>query len=198
MSEAVPKKPLPTNATTGESDATELALADRLFELVARIRRPRPMIPPREEDRDLAEQHRQRHGQMRMLFSLGHSAPLTVQDLARVLEVSAPTASVLAKKAFEEGLVERRKDPSDSRVVWLDLAEAGKERLRAHRQDRTRRFDQLIDSHPELDRAEIAHAVEVLLQLFDRDPRLSGPPSNSDDHSRCSDGPGTRQRGDKA
>jgi DNA-binding MarR family transcriptional regulator len=133
MPETIPKETLlPTPRPESAHGAEPTPVADRLFELVARIRRPRPMQVPRDDDRD--EQHRQRHGQMRMLVALGHSGPLTVQDLARVLEVSAPTASVVAKKAFEEGLVERRKDANDSRVVWLDLAEAGRDRLRTHRQ----------------------------------------------------------------
>lgn len=160
-----------TDAACGDASGSEPALADRLFELVARFRRPRP-IGPRQDDAH-EEQHRQRHGQMRMLLALGHAGPLTVQDLARVLEVSAPSASVLAKKAFEEGFVARRRDAHDSRMVWLDLAEAGREHLRAHRQDRIRRLDQLIDAHPELDRADIARAVDVMLQLFDRDTRAA-------------------------
>ncbi|MGC4192610.1 MAG: MarR family transcriptional regulator [Thermomicrobiales bacterium] len=145
------------------NDPEIVAIADRLFELVIRFRPPRPPHHDRDGNQ---EEYRQRHGQMRMLITLFHEGPLTGQDLARALDVSAPTASVLAKRAFEEGWIERRRDEGDSRIVWLELAPAGRERVQAHRAERVRKLQRMIAQRTDLDRREIAQAVDVLTRLF--------------------------------
>ncbi|MGC4105790.1 MAG: MarR family transcriptional regulator [Thermomicrobiales bacterium] len=152
--------------SAGTHDREIAAIADQLFELVIRLRPRRPFDQARDRSREDEEQHRQRHGQMRLLITLFHEGPLTGQDLARALDVSAPTASVLAKKAFEEGWVERRRDEADSRVVWLELSPVGRERVRAHRAERVRKLEQLIAERIDLDREEVAQAVDVLTRLF--------------------------------
>jgi DNA-binding MarR family transcriptional regulator len=160
--------------STVVDDPAIAEIADRLFELVLQFRPPRPLHRARDGDREEQEQHRQRHGQMRLLITLFHEGPLTGQDLARALDVSAPTASVLAKKAFEEGWIERRRDQVDSRIVWLELAPSGRERVRAHRAERVRKLERMIARRTDLDRAEIARAIDVLTRLFSPEPGTNG------------------------
>ena len=155
-------------------------VAERLFELIGRFRGPRPLHLARDSNPEEQEQHRQRHGQMRMLVTLLREGSLTVQDLARALDVSAPTASVLAKKAFEEGLIERRGDPSDSRVVWLDITPAGRSRVLAHRAGRVQRLEQLIAGRDDLDLAELSRAVDLLIQLFTPISSEPAPPGSNE------------------
>ena len=159
-------------------------IADRLFELVLRFRPPRPLHRARDGDREEREEHRQRHGQMRLLITLFHEGPLTGQDLARALDVSAPTASVLAKKAFEEGWIERRRDRDDSRIVWLELSHSGRERVRAHRAERVRKLERMIAQRTDLDRAEIARAIDVLTRLFSPETESESDGEHREDGGR--------------
>lgn len=158
----------------GAEDPEIGEIADRLFQLVLRFRPPRPLHPAGEGDDATREQHRQRHGQMRLLIALAREGPLTGQDLARALDVSPPTASVLAKKAYEEGWVERQRDAGDSRIVWLELTPAGRERVRTLRTERVRKLERMIAARTDLDRAEIRQAIDVLTRLFSPAPDAEG------------------------
>src|SRR2546426_3289182 len=50
-----------------------------------------------------------------VMFSSGETGGMRVSDLARCLNVSAPTASTMVDRLVDRTLVERREDPQDRR-----------------------------------------------------------------------------------
>ncbi len=64
-------------------------------------------------------------GQMRVLMLLREAGPLTVGQLTEMLGVSMPSVSSLLDRLEEHGLVARRRDGGDRRLVHVGLTETG-------------------------------------------------------------------------
>ncbi len=63
--------------------------------------------------------------QLRILFILRAQPGMTTNALASQLGLSAATVSGLIEKLVKAGLVERRQDPEDRRLIPLHLTDAG-------------------------------------------------------------------------
>jgi MarR family transcriptional regulator, organic hydroperoxide resistance regulator len=67
------------------------------------------------------------HPQYLVMLALWEQSPLSVSDVGRLLQLDLATASPLLKRLEALGLVDRRRDPSDERVLRVSLTEAGRE-----------------------------------------------------------------------
>jgi DNA-binding MarR family transcriptional regulator len=63
--------------------------------------------------------------QTKVLFVLHHDGPSRVSHLADVLGVAAPSMTGTLERLVRQGLVERRDDPSDRRLVIIAPTTAG-------------------------------------------------------------------------
>jgi len=64
--------------------------------------------------------------QLRLLWTVYHSADATMKDFSERLGVSQSTVTQLADRLVKRGLVDRLADPADRRVVRLRLSETGR------------------------------------------------------------------------
>lgn len=106
---------------------------DSAADLASRLRRGVLMASRRlrsERSADLSE------GQYSVLVLLEARGPGTPSELAAIECVSGPSMTRTIACLAEEGLVVRTAHPTDGRVVVVDLADAGREALRATRQRR--------------------------------------------------------------
>jgi DNA-binding MarR family transcriptional regulator len=112
--------------TTTSKNTTEPSAASDVLELAARLR----LATAR-----LARQLRQQAGaglspsQQSALASIDLQGPLTLGQLARLEHVAPPTVTKVVAKLEDEGLVSRRIDDSDRRVVRVQTTAAGRRRL---------------------------------------------------------------------
>jgi DNA-binding MarR family transcriptional regulator len=77
--------------------------------------------------------------QMKVLFVLHQSGPAKVSHLAEALSVTAPSMTGTLERLVRQGLVERRDDPADRRLVISQLTAEGQalmERLQQGRRAR--------------------------------------------------------------
>ena len=72
------------------------------------------------------QRHGVRSGQQWILRCLWAEDGLTPGDVARRLELSTPTVTKAAMRMEAAGLVDRRPDPKDARLVRLFLSERGR------------------------------------------------------------------------
>ncbi len=63
--------------------------------------------------------------QIHILLWLGNDGSLTMGKLARVVAVTEKTITGMVDRLERDGLVERRRDPTDRRVVHVRLAPKG-------------------------------------------------------------------------
>ena len=67
------------------------------------------------------------HPQYLVMLALWEESPLSVSDVARLLQLDLATASPLIKRLEGLGLVDRRRDPADERTLRVTLTDAGRE-----------------------------------------------------------------------
>ena len=98
------------------------------------------------------------------LSTIERSGPRRLTDLAVGEGVTQPSMSAIVSQLERLGLVERRSDPRDGRVVRVAITSAGHEHLSTLRRVGATVFDVLIDK---LDSSELA-SVRAALPAFGR------------------------------
>lgn len=136
-------------------DATPLAVADRLHAAAIRLLRG-----VRAVDSDLGISS----ARLSALSVVVYAGPLAVGELAAAEQVKAPTMTRIVAALEDEGLVERRRDAADRRVVRVAATAAGR---RVLERGRRRRIEQLAAGLAGLSRRELATldaAADLLLR----------------------------------
>jgi DNA-binding MarR family transcriptional regulator len=109
--------------------------------------------------------------QLRALFLIGQRQPLTVSDLAALLDQRLAAVSALVTRLARAGWVRRSKDPTDRRRVLLALSEDGAALLRGVNDRSAVRFATVLARMSPQGRQHLAVALDELVGLFsDQDP----------------------------
>jgi DNA-binding MarR family transcriptional regulator len=109
------------------------------------------------------------------LATVERTGPRRITDLSVSEGITQPSMTSLVTALEKSGLVERRQDASDQRVVLVALTPAGAEYLRKRRQAGTEAFARLIAELPPTDAAAIAAAAPALRHLRDLDEQHRPP-----------------------
>ena len=99
------------------------------------------------------------------LATLDRAGPQRITDLARVEGVAQPSMTVLVGILERDGFVVRRGDPSDKRVVLIELTAAGMDLIRSRRRAGAQAFAQLIEELPSGEAAALLAALPALEHL---------------------------------
>ena len=99
------------------------------------------------------------------LSTLDRAGPQRITDLARAEGVAQPSMTVLVGTLERDGLVVRRADPSDKRVVLTELTAAGADLVRARRRAHAQALAQLIEKLPPDEAAALLAALPALEHL---------------------------------
>ena len=99
------------------------------------------------------------------LSTLDRAGPQRITDLALVEGVTQPSMTVLVGNLERDGLVVRRGDPSDKRVVLIELTAAGTDLVRSRRRAGAQAFAQLIEKLPSDETAALLAALPALEHL---------------------------------
>lgn len=75
-----------------------------------------------------------------LLRLLDRRGALSMSDLATSLGIRTSGCTALVDRAVEAGWVERRRDPNDRRMVWVEVSAEGERMLNELRQIRARLF----------------------------------------------------------
>jgi DNA-binding MarR family transcriptional regulator len=100
--------------------------------------------------------------QMKVLFVLHHDGPAKVSDLAEALGVSAPSMTGTLERLVRQGLVERRDDPADRRLVINTLTPAGQALVDRLHQGRRARLTAALERLDTTTVAELEHGLAAL------------------------------------
>lgn len=103
------------------------------------------------------------------LATVERTGPRRITDLAVIEGVSQPSMTALVTILERSGLVERRSDPADQRVVLVALTTAGAEYLRSRRRAGADSFARLIDKLPPAEAAALLAATPALRHLHQLD-----------------------------
>lgn len=102
------------------------------------------------------------------LYRLGESGAYRVSDLAVAEGVTQPAMTQLVSRLEREGLVRRGSDPTDGRVVVVEVTDAGRRRVADRSRGRLKNLSDLLDGLSADDRAVIMRALEITDRLARR------------------------------
>ena len=104
-----------------------------------------------------------------ILFAVGREGPLTAGDIARRERLAKPSVTAAVEKLATAGLVERRADDSDGRVVWIAITTAGKRRIDARRARRTAWLTIRLDKLDPADVETLSRAADIVDRVVEWD-----------------------------
>lgn len=107
--------------------------------------------------------------QARALIILAARKELTVSQLAKLLGVGNPTASILVQQLVERGLVTRTEDTNDRRHTVIRLSDQGAEIGSGRRQEREKQWQRWLGqlSDDELD--ALARGLSAIIEVVKRE-----------------------------
>ena len=150
---------LPHEPTTEVSD--ELVGADVLSADVFRAFHRAVRLHRRVLMQALAE-HGIHHGQAMCLRLLANGGELTQRDLACELHVSSPTVTRMVGSMERAGLVRRRPDTADARLVRVELTDTGRRQEREMRAAAAAYTECTFARLDEGERRELARLLDTL------------------------------------
>ena len=101
------------------------------------------------------------------LGRLRMNGPTRLTDLAVAEGITQPAMTTLVNRLVDQGLVTRGGDPSDGRVVLLDITPAGIDVLARRRDERAARLREPLAALSPEDAQAIAAALPALTRLAD-------------------------------
>jgi DNA-binding MarR family transcriptional regulator len=99
------------------------------------------------------------------IWRLQREGPRKLTDLALAEGVTQPAMTQLVQRLEREGLVVRSADPTDRRVVLIEVTPAGVELLERRRAVRAEHLAALMEDMSEQDQALIAAALPALERM---------------------------------
>jgi DNA-binding MarR family transcriptional regulator len=121
----------------------------------------------------LARRLRQQSGveasptQLAALATIEHLGPITLGDLAAAESVQPPTITAAVGRLEGQGLVQRRTDEADRRVVWVDITPAGRKLLARNRSRKTAYLSKRLGALTPDERATLSAAATLLDRLLE-------------------------------
>ncbi|HET6985906.1 MAG TPA: MarR family transcriptional regulator [Kribbella sp.] len=100
-----------------------------------------------------------------VLHTLARSGPLRLTDLLATEQLKQPALTSLVAKLEQDGLLQRRPDPSDGRAMLLSLTRAGRQIVRSRHANRVTKLSRLVDQLTPEEHAVLAGSVHVLTRL---------------------------------
>jgi DNA-binding MarR family transcriptional regulator len=104
--------------------------------------------------------------QTRALFMLAARNELTVSELARLLGVGNPTASVLVQQLVERGLVTRSEHPADRRQTVIRLSTKGLEIGSGRQRQRSKQWHRWLSHLSDEELSALAHGLSAIVEVI--------------------------------
>ena len=101
------------------------------------------------------------------LATIERRGPVTPSELAAAERVQRPTATRVAARLEEQGLIERTGDPADGRVSLLSVTRDGRELLRRLRARKNVYLARRLKNLPAEDLAALERAADVLERMLE-------------------------------
>lgn len=106
---------------------------------------------------------------------LSRTGPRRITDVAAIAGITQPSATALVSTLERSGLVERRSDPVDKRVVLVAITPAGADYLDSRRKVFVESFAELVEQLPADQAAALTAAAPALEHLRDLDAARRDP-----------------------
>jgi len=103
-------------------------------------------------------------GQLRILFLLNASGPLSPGEVAHHQGVPKANVTEIIERLVRQGLIKREPNPEYRRSHHLRLTEKGRNEVESLRAWRTQRIEHMLEKIPEQELKTVAHSLNVMLE----------------------------------
>ena len=107
--------------------------------------------------------------QARALFMLAARKELTVSQLAKLLDVGKPTASVLVQQLVERELVTRTEHETDRRHTIIRLSPKGEEIGAGRRREREKQWQRWLGQLSDEELTALAHGLSAIVAVVKKE-----------------------------
>lgn len=144
------------------------ALLDIAPRLLRRVRADLPLENDAASDPTLREvaELRATPGQLTLLGTLVERERCTMQELAEQLTVAPSTATAMVKRLVAQGYIERSRDETDWRSVWVKPTQAGRRAVEVFQSTQLNTLQKRLARLSEAERASIRAALPALYHLI--------------------------------
>lgn len=109
--------------------------------------------------------------QLAVLHLIHEGKAVLMKDIARELAITAPSATVFVEVLFKEGLVIRRLDPKDKRIVLLKLTPKGTKFLKEKIEEMNDRIKKDMEVLTSEERKTFAVILEKIISRYNANPK---------------------------
>ena len=106
-------------------------------------------------------------GQLTLLRILVEHERCMMQELAEHLAVAPSTATAMVKRLLAQGYIERSRDDTDWRTVWVKPTDAGRQAVAAYDHFRLKSLQYRLAQLSEAERLSLIAALPALRHLID-------------------------------
>jgi DNA-binding MarR family transcriptional regulator len=106
-------------------------------------------------------------GQLTLLSALVELERCTMQELAEHMAVAPSTATAMVKRLVAQGYIERSRDETDWRTVWVRPTQAGRRAVQVFQTARLSLLQQRLACLSETERESIRAALPALYHLIE-------------------------------
>jgi DNA-binding MarR family transcriptional regulator len=106
--------------------------------------------------------------QYRLLMLLQSCGPVTITELSSLLGIAQSTASELAGRALESGLLIRSSDPADRRRTLYALSPKSRTLLKNRKQEMDKIFAAVLKPLSPSEQERLSQAFETIAELLSR------------------------------
>ncbi len=107
--------------------------------------------------------------QARALFMLAARKELTVSQLAKLLDVGKPTASILVQQLVERELVTRTEQETDRRLTIIRLSPKGEEIGAGRRREREKQWQRWLGQLSDEELMALAHGLIAIVGVVKKE-----------------------------
>ncbi len=107
--------------------------------------------------------------QARALFMLAARQELTVSQLANLLDIGRPTASILVQQLVERELVTRTEDSTDRRNTIIRLSPKGAEIGAGRRREREKQWQRWLGHLNDDELSALAHGLSAIVTVVKKE-----------------------------
>ena len=114
--------------------------------------------------------------QLRLLWTVFYASEATMKDFSERLGVSQSTVTQLADRLVKRGLIERRADPDDRRIVRLRVSPTGGQVLMDAKNREQQTLRSVWEALTPSEQTEVVHGLEILAQTAETIRAAQGRP----------------------
>ena len=111
--------------------------------------------------------------QLSVLATVERRGPLPLGDLAAIERVQPPTITAAVTRLVDQGLVTRRSDDDDRRVVRVEITPDGRRLLERSRSRKTAYLERRLAALAPAEVATLTAAAEILERVLEEEERPS-------------------------